>query len=347
MSKRKTAPTSPSFWSLARTWLYSYLPSVRNLSQTTIEAYRLSLENYLEYLDEEMSVNGDMITFEFFEREYLRGWLKWMQDKKQYSPRTIQLRITSMKSFLRYCRSEDIGLGALYEAASELRAPKPETISIEYFEEDELKSILSAYNGQSEKSRRNKALLIILYETAARVSELANIRLADISTDEPPKIYLSGKGSKTRVVPLTKAACEHLKLYLDEFHSGNTFKDKSRPLFYSLHHGMPEPLSVDAIARILKGAADIARLTCTSVPDHVHCHMMRKTRAMMLYKQGVALPLIMQLLGHDSVSTTSTFYAFATTEMMQKAIASAMPAQVNEQSGWLTKDKIEQLYTLR
>lgn len=334
----------PQFWQFARDWLHEYCTRTRRMSPATIEAYRLGLEAFITFLTG-TGIDRSNITFDCFDRATLTAYTTWMTTSKGYKPKTVDLRLTVLKSFLKYAAWQDPALMALHEIAATIRAPKAPKKPVEHLAPAATAAILAAPGSTTTISRRNRTLLIVLYDSAARVSEITDATIADLHLAKPAFITLTGKGRKTRNMPLMDKTVEHLRAYLGEFHP-NQHKHPNAPLFYSRHNGRPTPLSTDAVTRILKQAASIAATTCAEVPQRVHCHLIRKTRAMDLYTDGVPLPLIMQMLGHESMSTTSTFYAFATTKMMTDAIAAANPQAIGEAPTWKEQQILDALYQL-
>ena len=114
---------------------------------------------------------------------------------------------------------------------------------------------------------------------------------------------------------------EHLLNYLSVYHPGSP---PDRPLFYTTRNGLRRSMTSDNARKLIKAYGTLARRNCVEVPENVHPHMFRHSRAMHLYQHGMPLLLVSQWLGHANVETT-LIYAHADTEMKRKAIEASTP----------------------
>lgn len=333
-----------SFWKLVRQFLHSYLVNVRALSNKTISTYKDSIQIFLYFLEEEKNIKNEKVTFDVFNRDMIQDYITWLKNKKNSKPKTINLRLTAIKSFLKYASDEDYELKDVYYGVCAIKGQKDIKKPIEYLEQEATQAILSAYDNGTKAHIRNKIILITMYDTGARVQEISDLKVSSLHlNDKNPYVAIIGKGNKLRNVPLTDKTVAHLKKYIEKFHPNS---NSDEYLFYSKLDNKPHQLSTDSISLILKKAAAIAKTKCDKVPNNVHCHLLRKTKAMDLYKSGVPLPFIMQLLGHESMSTTSGFYAFATLDMMAEAINKTNSIVQSEDKIWKEKRNKDLLYSL-
>lgn len=339
MSKKDTA----QFWDTAHRYLNHQLKVIRQVSSHTIDSYRDCLNSFIDYLERIENISRKKISFHNFGKETIKRYQTWMITEQGLTPKTCNLRLTAIRSFLEYAAQEYLWIMPVYTDACSVAGVKTTSRAIEYFEPPEMTALLAAPSGSSKTDRRNQMMLIFLYATAARVAEARQVKVSDLHLDaEVPYVTLLGKGRKYRNIPLMEKTIHHLKRYLKDFHGSDSKTD--RPLFYSKAHGLVHELSSDTFEKMIKRYAAKCRADGYPMPDHVHCHMIRKTRAMDLYREGVPLPHIQQLLGHENISTTSGFYAFATLDVLAKALAAVNPD--NGVKSWSNPDILERLYRL-
>jgi site-specific recombinase XerD len=248
---------------------------------------------------------------------------------------------------MEYCADEDITLVTIYNDVCSIRGMKEHKKSVLYMTNEAIETLLKTPKTDTAKGRRNRMMLIMLYDTAARVQELVDITLRDLHlvNVKSPFVTLTGKGNKKRNVPLMEKTVAHINLYLQEFHQ-HPSTDGKDPLFFSRRDRKHHALSTDSVNLLLGNYANQARSICPQIPQHVHCHLIRKTRAMNLYRQGMPLTVIMKMLGPQNLSTTSNFYAFATADMIYEAMKKTSPEAVAETPVWKNKDIRDILYSL-
>jgi site-specific recombinase XerD len=332
---------SQLFWDIASEYIHHYLTDVRKSSPNTVAAYRNALNHYIDYLEEQKQLLRKNISFANFCRDNLKGYMDWMLNDKKLAPNTCNLRLTAVHSLMEYASNEQKELMPPYLSACSVKGIKTSTGPIEFFETSQMKALLSAPDTTKKTERRNQMMLIMMYDLAARVSELLDLKVNSLHLNSAvPYATVYGKGRKYRNIPLMVKTQQHLARYLKEFHNP---QQADSYLFYATTYGERHRLSSDTVETMLKQYVT----KCSSVvdmPSKPHCHMIRKSRAMDLYQNGVPLTHIQQLLGHENLSTTSGFYAFATLETLAKSMTSSDDTSVEKQ--WRCKETLARIYSL-
>lgn len=253
--------------------------------------------------------------------------------------------MTAVRALLSYASEECMDITPVLVSSKTIHGLNIPCCEIRYFEDSQIKVLLDTPGKEKRSERRNLTLLILGYDAAMWVGELTELKVGDLHLDaETPYIRILGKGEKYRSVPVMKKTVQHMHIYLREFHG--EVPDLAALLFYAVTHGMRHGLSDDCIQKVLKKYTEKYRNEGSSMPKDIHFHMLRKTRAMSLYKEGCPLSYIQQMLGHESVSTTTSFYAFVTMDTLAKAIRTDKPGQREHGKNWKAKKISEALYRL-
>lgn len=224
MAKKNKIQNRPDFWLYARNFLHVYLPKVRSLSPNTIELYKQSMTYFIKYLNDQLGIERQNVTFDRLSRKNVKNYFVWMNEEQHLAAKTCNLRLTALKSFMEYCADEDITLVSVYNDVCSIRGMKEHKKPILYMTNEATEALLKTPKTNTAKGRRNRMMLVMLYDTAARAQELVDLTLRDLHlvNVNTPFVTLTGKGNKSRNVPLMDKTVAHLNLYLKEFHSKPT-----------------------------------------------------------------------------------------------------------------------------
>ena len=308
------------FFNIVRKYLLEYLPSQRRFSENTVKSYRHGLNLYVSYLRDVMQIPTSRIAFQDCTRDTMLGYLDWLGAERGCGATSVNQRLMVLRSFFKYAGETDCAYAAFGVDAANIPARKAQGRTVDFLSEQALKALLAQPDPHSRTGHRNQFFMILMYDTAARCGELLTLRLCDLRLDVAnPAVYLHGKGDKTRVVPLLPETVEHCRRYIQKFH-GKVLHDKSGLVFYTKSHDTRTQMSADTVALFMKKYGIDAHRLCDDAPEHIHPHMIRHTRAMHLYRQGMPLHLLSEFLGHVNYESTKV-YAYADTEMKRLAIA--------------------------
>lgn len=251
---------------------------VEGKSEKTIERYLSQIRIMKDYIDKPIK---------YITTEDLKYYLASYQYTRGVSNTTLDGMRKCICAFFSWAEFSDY---IEKSPARRLKGIKHDTVKEPALSAGEIeKAMLNC------KSERDKAIIAFTYETAARVSEVANIRISDVDFKEN-KVLLHGKGNKDRVSFFTDKSA----LYLEEYLKTRDITSDSEMLFHSI--GGKAPLSSAGIQSMVRQLGEKAGI------EHLHPHRFRVSRITHLVNRGMPIQDVQELAGHTDINTTKQYY---------------------------------------
>lgn len=282
-----------------------YLRYEKNYSEYTIKNYNIDLEQFSLFCKAQNIKNLSNVDYQFI-RKYLN-----VLYEKNYASKTICRHISSLRRLFDYLeKNKKINDNPMILVSN----PKVEKRLPKYLNYSDLDLLLNTPDKNTVLGLRDALILELLYSTGIRVSELSNIKLKDINFSER-EIIILGKGKKERIV-IFGHVCKNL---LNEYINNSRNKLLKNNNEYLLLNKNGNKLSPRGIELIIEKT-----LQRTSIKYKISPHTLRHTFATHLLDAGADLMSVKELLGHDSLSTTS-IYTHLSNEKLRQVYLNAHP----------------------
>ena len=222
---------------------------------------------------------------------------KYLQTRKKdgLAPSSIRQHIVSIKIFFRFLSKKKI---ISEDVAEGLFAPRPEALLPKTINEKEVEKLLESITRNEPLDMRDRAMIELLYSSGLRLGEIIEALLENLYLDEG-HIRVTGKGNKTRIIPIGKKAIEEISYYLDKGRKKLVNSKSSSHIFLSIRGTKLSPSRIWQIVRDRSKRANLKQ--------PIHPHQLRHSFATHLLSGGADLRMIQEMLGHADISTTQAY----------------------------------------
>ena len=311
-----TAPVPAA--ALIQAFFVEYLLNQKHVSPRTLATYRDAFRLLLRFVHATKSVQPANLSVTDLDAPTILAFLDDIEQKRANCISSRNARLAAVRSFFRFVQMQEPAVLAVASRVLAIPVKRTERKLIGYLTRPEVDAILSAIEQTTWDGRRDHALLLTLYNSGARVSEIAGVRRDEVVLDGPASLKLHGKGRKERAVPLWTKTAQVLRSWFQEL------GDQSSGLAFP--SARKQRLSRHGISYLLSRAAERAAPSCPSLKSkRISPHLIRHSTAMHLLQSGVDPAVIALWLGHESVETTHG-YVEADLSMMENAVAKLAPA---------------------
>lgn len=303
-------------------YLCNYLPETKGVSSDTLKTYTTAFKIFFQYMKDEKSISTEKVTLEMITETEIREFLDWIETARGCSINTRNQRLNTMRSFFRFIENE--APQHMYQCQKIRAIPKkkaPKNV-IDYLSTEGIRLLLDTPDESTYEGRKHAVLLTLTYAAGARVSEIIKLKISDFKYNGSNLIKLTGKGSKSRLVPLEPPVVQLMEQYLAEQKDRRETCKTSDFMF--LNHSNRQ-LTRQGVTHILKKYIQLAnRENADLVPLSISVHGLRHSRAVHWLQAGIDLIYIRDLLGHSSIQTTE-IYIRIDNEQKAKALKNLSP----------------------
>ena len=292
-----------------------YLPTIKQASKQTIDTYGHSFMVFFDYL-EYKNIKNYSIKFQDITPDLIDDFIKYLKEIRNYKPSSINQRLTAITSFMKYSSRRNIQAIKGLNSVGTVSKPKTQKGKFSYFTKEEVADLLKNVDTRKSTGLRDLTILSLLYDSAARESEICNLKLSDIKFGEPTKVRLLGKGNKVREVPLSEHVSKILRKYIKTYKNGD-YSYFNEYLFINVRN---EPITRAQLKYLVKTNVNKLKKERKLGFDTYSPHSFRHSKAIHMLEAGVPLIYIKDYLGHSSVKTTE-IYAQVTQRNMNLVIS--------------------------
>jgi len=312
-------------------FMTKYLITEQGCSTNTMAAYRDAISLFLKFMLKEYNLKADNIDFKDITQQRIIIFLEWLEVERKCSISTRNARLAALHAFFRFLIYKVPDYLDEWQRILSIKIKKSPKGTVVYLTAEGMKLLLAQPDTLTIKGRRDVTLLSLMYECAGRVQEIADLVPARINFGKPTLLTITGKGNKTRLVPLSEYGTKSLKVYMQE-NGLLEAKATEYPLF---NNGRGDKLTRMAITSIIKKHAGSARKKNPAViPHKISPHSLRHSKAMMLQQSGVNLVCIRDFLGHQSVTTTEIYARIDNKQKREAIEKTSLSPELKEVPSW-------------
>lgn len=309
---------NPLIGPLIQSFFTQHLPLHKRVSPQTVASYRDTFRLLFQFVQQQTKQEPVTLRITDLDAPTVLSFLESLEVQRHNCVRSRNVRLAAIRTFFRWVALRDPESIALATRVLAIPLKRSEQRIVQALTRTEMEALLNAHDLSTWQGRRDHALLLTLYNSGARVSEITGLQRSQVRFGGSSYLHLHGKGRKDRTVPLWPQTGRTLQVWFREL--------EGQPHTLAFPSVRGTALSRDGVNHLLQRAVARATIGCPSLRERrISPHTFRHTTAMHLLQSGVDISVIALWLGHESLETTH-IYLEADLKTKERALEKLAPA---------------------